>query len=103
MPVSDQLIEQARKLNRAAAEAVLTEPYSPILRLSHAIIGKAQPARKVVEQVFRKSLRVMPTWRPGVSPGNWFYHHALLSSRMATEPPPPVKDDLLVLSASDPT
>jgi DNA-directed RNA polymerase specialized sigma24 family protein len=103
MPVSDELIAQARKLNRSAAEAVLTDSYAPVWRLSHAMIGKAQPARKVVEQVFRKSLRVMPTWRPGVAPANWFYHHALLSSRMATEPPPPVKDDLLVISASNPT
>ena len=103
MAVSEEVIAQARKLNRAAAEQVLTDSYAPVWRLSHAMIGKPKPARKVVEQVFRKSLRVMPTWRPGVSPTNWFYHHALLSSRLAIEPAPPVKEDLLVVSASNET
>ena len=103
MGVSDEVIAQARKLNRSASEAVLTDSYAPVWRLTHAMIGKPQPARKVVEQVFRKSLRVMPTWRPGISPSNWFYHHALLSSRLATEPPPAVKEDLLVISAGNKT
>lgn len=101
MPLPDDVIERARKLDRQAAEAVLTESYAPMWRIAHAVIGKPEAARKVVERVFRTSLRVMPTWRQGLSPSNWFYHHTLLNSRPAAEPPPPIKQDLLVLAGNE--
>jgi DNA-directed RNA polymerase specialized sigma24 family protein len=101
--VSDDILERARKLNREAAQVVLTESYTAVWRLSHAIVGKQAAARKVVDKVLQTSLKVMPKWRPALAPTNWFHHHTLLNSRLAADPPPPLKEDLLVTNAADPT
>ena len=41
-------------------------------------------------------MRVLPTWRKGMIPENWFYHHTLLAARQVEAKPPDAEHDLLV-------
>ena len=52
--------------------------------------------------MIRRSLRVLPKWRTGVVPENWFYHHTLLSARGFLARPPDPHQDLLVTAAPAP-
>ena len=49
--------------------------------------------------MIRRSLRVLPKWRAGIVPENWFYHHTLLSARAFSARPPDPRQDLLVTAA----
>ena len=55
-------------------------------------------AADVADFVLTRGMRVMPTWRRGSMPENWFYHHTLLAARdrAASRPAPDPRADLLV-------
>jgi DNA-directed RNA polymerase specialized sigma24 family protein len=81
MPVSEELLAQAQNGNAAAMEALLAESYPSVYRIARAVAGEEHVAHHVVDLVLERSLRVLPTWRRGVIPENWFYHHTLLTAR----------------------
>src|SRR5215208_3098261 len=81
MPVSEAMLARAQEGDSAAMEAVLTESYPCISRIARAVSGDERAADRVVDLVLERSLRVLPTWRQGVIPENWFYHHTLLTAR----------------------
>lgn len=101
MPVADEVIAKARKMDRRAVEAVLAESYPAVHRMAHALTGRSAAAQRVIRLVFRRALKVMPTWRKGIIPENWFYHHTLLTARdVAPTAPPPNKDLLASMGPS---
>lgn len=105
MPVSDdEVIARVRKLDRSAVEAVLTESYPAVHRMAHGLTGRSAAAQRVIRLIFRRALRVIPTWRKGIIPSNWFYHHTLLTARdVAPQAPAADKDLLLTMGpATDP-
>ena len=86
---------RARKMDGRAMEQVLSESYPAVCRVAHALAGK-RTASRVVRLVLRRGLRVLPTWRKGVLPENWFYHHTLLTAReLASHPISADQDELL--------
>jgi DNA-directed RNA polymerase specialized sigma24 family protein len=93
-------MSRARQADRRAVEAVLTESYPAVHRMAHALTGEAKVAQRVVKAVLRRAVRVMPRWRRGITPENWFYHHALLISREAPQMPTPERDLLLIAGTS---
>jgi DNA-directed RNA polymerase specialized sigma24 family protein len=99
MPIPDDVLERAMKNDRAATEAVLTEVYPSVFRLSHALTGRPGAARQVLHDVLRRSLRVMPKWRRGTVPENWYYHHTLITAREIAPNPPELREDVLVKQA----
>lgn len=103
MAVSQETLALARKLNRRAAEELLSDVYPAVWRMAHGLTGGAKTGRKVVEEVFRTALRVMPTWGKGLSEHNWFYHHTIQAARQLSAHPPAVRDDVLVTIDPDPT
>lgn len=44
---------------------------------------------------------MLPNWRAGSVPENWFYHHTLLTARELSQPLPDSRADLLVAAAAD--
>jgi DNA-directed RNA polymerase specialized sigma24 family protein len=104
VPVTDEVMAKVRKLDRRAVEAVLAECYPAVHRMAHALTGGSAPARRVIRLVFRRGLRVMPSWRKGIVPENWFYHHTLLTARDVAPSPPSADKDLLLTmgAATDP-
>ena len=100
MAVSEELLRRAQKDDRAAMEALLSDVYPSVYRIAHALTGRADAGRYVVHGVLRRSLRVMPEWRVGVIPENWYYHHTVLSTRDFSSRPPDPREDLLVTGAS---
>src|SRR5260221_3403100 len=80
MPVSEETLARAQRFDRSAAEAVLADSYAAGHRIARGLTGRESPAKQVVAGVLTRSLRVLPSWRKGVSPGNWFYHHTVLTS-----------------------
>jgi DNA-directed RNA polymerase specialized sigma24 family protein len=83
MPVSDELLERALRLEPAAVEELLTEVYPSVRRMAVALVGREDVGGRVVRGVMNRGLRVLPTWRAGLLPENWFYHHTVLSAREA--------------------
>jgi DNA-directed RNA polymerase specialized sigma24 family protein len=81
MAVSEQLLQQAQRRDPLALEAVIAVSYPPVYRMAHALSPDSRAAARTVERVMERSLRVLPTWRAGYIPENWFYHHTLLASR----------------------
>ena len=107
MPVSEALLARAQEGDAAAMEALLTESYPSISRIARAVSGDEGAADRVVNLVLERSLRVMPGWRQGVIPENWFYHHTLLTAReyAADHSADPRRDPLVTHAgpaASDP-
>ena len=98
MPVAEDVIAQARRSNRQAVEAVLTESFPAVHRMAHALSGRPHVAERVIRSVMRQGIRVMPRWRRGITPENWFYHHTLLTARAAAPQPPAPDADVLVTS-----
>jgi len=97
MAVSDETMARVRKWDRHAAEEVLAECYPVVHRVAHVLIGDATAAGRVTQHVLRQGMRVMPGWRKGLIPENWFYHHTLLAVRETAPRQPPSPDrDLLV-------
>jgi DNA-directed RNA polymerase specialized sigma24 family protein len=91
---------QARRADRSAVEAILTESFPAVHRIAHALTGKPRTATAVCRHVLRRAVRVMPRWRRGITPENWFYHHTLLVAReAAAQVAPPPEGDLLVAAA----
>jgi DNA-directed RNA polymerase specialized sigma24 family protein len=82
-------------------EELLADVYPSVYRMAHALTGRPGAGRQVVHDVIRRSLRVLPGWRAGVVPENWFYHHTLLSAREFLSRPPEPREDLLVAAAPD--
>ncbi|HZL34929.1 MAG TPA: hypothetical protein VFC78_06450 [Tepidisphaeraceae bacterium] len=99
MPVSDEVLDRARKLSRPAVEAVLADSYPAVCRLSRALAGREGAARQIMAGVMKRSVRVLPTWRSGSSPENWFYHHTILAARRSAGSPPTPREDLLSIAA----
>lgn len=102
--MSDEAIAKVRKLDRRAVEAVLAESYPAVHRMAHGLTGRSAAAQRVIRLVFRRGLRVIPGWRKGIIPENWFSHHTLLTARdVAPQAPSPDLDLLLTMGpATDP-
>ncbi len=100
MPVSDELLARTRKLETGAVVELLESVYPSIHRIAYALTGTAKEARLVLVSVVRNSITVMPKWRTGALPDNWFYHHTLLASRSVARPAPDPQADPLVQAAA---
>lgn len=87
---------QARRGNRSAVEAILTESFPAVHRIAHALSGEPRTGTAVSRHVMRRAVRVMPRWRRGITPENWFYHHTLLVAREAAAQVPRPDHDLLI-------
>lgn len=101
MPVPDDVVRRAQTSDRRAMEEVLADAYPSVYRMAHALTGRTGAARQVMHGVLRRGLRVMPNWRVGTVPENWFYHHTLLSAREFLQRPPEPREDLLVAAAGE--
>jgi DNA-directed RNA polymerase specialized sigma24 family protein len=96
VPVSDEVLDQARAGDRDAVEAVITESFPAVHRIAHAMTGDPVIASKVVRFVLRRGVSVMPRWRAGLIPENWFYHNTLITLRRLNATHPSPQHDLLI-------
>jgi DNA-directed RNA polymerase specialized sigma24 family protein len=101
MPIPEEVVRRAQDFDRRAMEQVVAEAYPSVYRMAHALTGRPGAARQVLHDVLRRGLRVLPNWRAGSIPENWFYHHTLLSARELSTRLPDPREDLLVASAAD--
>lgn len=101
MAIGDDLLNRAKGYDRQAMIDLLSDVYPAVYRMAHALTGRPGAGRQVVHDVIRRSLRVLPKWRTGVVPENWFYHHTLLSARGFAARPPDPRQDLLVTAARE--
>jgi DNA-directed RNA polymerase specialized sigma24 family protein len=83
MPVSEELLDRARDLDPVATEALLSDVYPSVRRIALSLVADEVAARAVARRVMDQGLRVLPGWRHGATPENWFYHHTLLAAREA--------------------
>ena len=102
--LNTETLEQAREGERTAVEAVINACYPPVHRVAHALTGDPTIARSVVKFVLRRGVNVMPRWRQGIIPENWFLHQTVLIIRRVTAPRPAAERDLLITAgpATDP-
>lgn len=101
MPVAEELVRRAQNYDRQAMESILADAYPSVYRMAHALTGRPGAARQVLHDVIRRSLHVLPNWRAGTAPENWYYHHTLLAARDFSARPPGPRDDLLVTAAAE--
>jgi DNA-directed RNA polymerase specialized sigma24 family protein len=101
MPITDDIMARARRSNPAAVESILSDAYPAVHRMVYALTGDSGLAERVIRQVLRDAVRVMPRWRRGITPENWFYHRALLTARqLADRPVSPARDPLMPAEAN---
>jgi DNA-directed RNA polymerase specialized sigma24 family protein len=96
LAITDEVVDQARRGERAAVEAVVTACFPAVHRVAHALTGDPAVAGKVVRFVLRRSVDVMRRWRSGQIPENWFFHNTLITLRRLGSPTPPAELDLLI-------
>jgi DNA-directed RNA polymerase specialized sigma24 family protein len=92
----DEIINRARRSDRSAVETLLSESYPAMHRIAHALCGDPKTAGRIVRLVLRRAVLVMPRWRKGITPENWFYHHMLLTARGASSQQVPIDRELLI-------
>jgi DNA-directed RNA polymerase specialized sigma24 family protein len=90
---------RARRGDRAAVETIVTESFPAVHRIAHALTGNARTATLVTRHVLRRAVQVLPRWRRGITPENWFYHHTLLVAREASQRTPPAPEQDLLVTA----
>jgi DNA-directed RNA polymerase specialized sigma24 family protein len=100
MPIPDDVVRRAQKFDRRAMEEIVADVYPSVHRMASALTGRPGAARQVLHDVLRRGLRVLPNWRPGSIPENWFYHHTLLTARDLSTTLPDPRQDLLVTHAA---
>ena len=100
MPIPDDVVRRAQKFDRLAMEEIVAEAYPSVYRMAHALTGRQGAAKQVLHDVLRRGLRVLPNWRAGSIPENWFYHHTLLTARDLSTRLPDSREDLLVTHAA---
>ena len=83
MPVTDEMLARARRLEPGTVEALLADVYPAVRRISLALIGDERRAAWVEAGVLERGVRVMPGWRHGTTPENWFFHHTVITAREA--------------------
>lgn len=98
MAVSDETLAAVRRSDRDAIETVINDCFPAVHRVAHALTGDPVIAGRVVRFVLRRGVSVMPRWRQGLIPENWFYHHTLLTLRRINVPAPTPERDLLVIA-----
>src|SRR3954469_16248196 len=101
MPIDEDVVARARRFDRAAVETILTELFPAVHRMAYALTGRADAGSVVERFVLKRSMRVLEAWKDQDAPERWFYHHTVLATRRARHAPVDVKDDLLVVAASD--
>ena len=92
----DEVLPQARKLQRPAVEAILRAHYPRVCRIAYALCGDDEAGKTAVKIVMRQSLAALPRWRNEAQASNWFLHHVILKSRDLTPPPQTLQHDSLL-------
>lgn len=85
MTIPDEIIRQARKGDRRAVEALLTAVCPAVWRIAAGLTGSVRSGSAVAQTVLRQSVGVIPDWREGITPENWFFHHTVLATRSIEE------------------
>jgi DNA-directed RNA polymerase specialized sigma24 family protein len=101
--LTNEILEDARKLKPAALERLLSEGYAPGRRIADALSGDARVGAAVADILMRRCVRLLPRWHDISNAENWFYHHAVLTTRSANFPPPadPLADPLVAHGPAD--
>lgn len=94
MFASDDLLDRAQRMEPAAMHGLLAGAYPAVGRIACALVGREDLARRVAARVLARSLRVLPSWRRGAAPENWYYHHTLIAAREAAGAAGPDVDPL---------
>src|SRR5687768_17281767 len=102
MNITDDVLARARRLEPAAVESLLASAYPAVCRMAHALTGSEPAAKAVIDGVMGRSVNLLPRWREGGTPENWFYHHTVLTARHAAHPPHDPHHDPLVRCAPEP-
>jgi DNA-directed RNA polymerase specialized sigma24 family protein len=99
MPISIDVLNQARKFRREALVQVLAACYPAVYRMAHGLSGREDVARNVIRFVMARGVRQAPRWKNEGDPERWFDHHTVLMWRRAAKFEPDPRQDMLVQQA----
>lgn len=71
--LEDQLVRRAIRGDMDAFGDIVERYRLPVLRTAHGIVGSADEAEDVAQQVFVKAWQALETFQPGGSLGSWLY------------------------------
>jgi DNA-directed RNA polymerase specialized sigma24 family protein len=95
MTVDPDVLQRAKKGNRAAIIEILSAQYSSSHRMAHAITGREDVGTGIVTHVMKQGVRVLQSWQDEDAPQRWFRHHILLTTRRAARWKPDPSTDTL--------
>ena len=93
--MDEELFQRARRRDRQAVEAMLSEFYPLVSRVTLALTGRADVGSGVVRYVMKRSLAVLPKWQHAGDPLRWYSHHTVISTRRAAKHQPTLNNDTL--------
>lgn len=82
--MNEELLHRAKRSDRTAVEATLSEFYPLVTRLTLALTGRLDVGSGVAKYVMKRSLHVLPKWQHAGDPLRWYSHHAIISTRRAS-------------------
>jgi len=71
--LENQLVRRAARGDMNAFSEIVERYRVRVLRTAHGIVGSADDAEDVAQQVFVKAWQALETFRPGGSLGSWLY------------------------------
>lgn len=99
--ISDDLLDDARKLRPAAVSELLAMHYAMVWRIATGLTGREDVGRGIATYIMKRSLRAIPTWKDDAAPQRWFAHHTLLAARRTTHHQPELEHDTLLTNAKN--
>jgi DNA-directed RNA polymerase specialized sigma24 family protein len=81
--MDEETFRRAKRFDRPAVEAMLSEFYPFVTRVTLALTGRQDVGVGVARYVMKRSLHVLPKWQHAGDPPRWFGHHAIISTRRA--------------------
>src|SRR4051812_35090482 len=96
MPVDDELLDRARRFDRAAIEAIFAENYPAVSRIAMGLSGRTDVGMGVTRFVIKRALHALPSWKDEDAPQRWFLHHTIITTRRAAKHQPDKTNDTLI-------
>jgi len=101
MAVDEHLLDQARRFNRPAIEAIFAENYPAVARIAMGLTGRVDVGMGVVRFVIKRALHTLPNWKDEDAPQRWFLHHTILTTRRTAKHQPDTSNDTLIADPRD--
>src|SRR4051812_40524786 len=96
MTLDADILDRARRLDKASVAQIFAANYPAVARIALGLSGRADVGAGVARFVVKRALHSLPNWKDEDAPQRWFLHHTILTTRRAAKHQPESSNDTLI-------